>query len=104
MRSKRTPRYPLENSVRHIEKGRRAGNKVKLSTHFELAPGEGPKVHRTLAYNPDTDERLVEVGNLSERASECSPNTKPELSKAGHRPPPSSALKARPNAIIPSRL
>ena len=66
MRSKRERKYPLENAVRHIEKGRREGDKVKFSTHFELAPGEGPKVYRTLAYNPDTDERLVEVGNLSE--------------------------------------
>ena len=68
VRSKRTPRYPLENSVRHIEKGKKEGDKVKFSTHFEIAPGEGPKVYRTLAYNPDTDERLVEVGTLSEES------------------------------------
>ena len=66
VRSKRERKYPIENAVRHIEQGRREGNGTKFTTHFDLAPGEGPKVYRTLAYNPDTDERLVEVGTLSE--------------------------------------
>ncbi len=66
VKSKRERKYPIENAVRHIEKGQRSGDQVKFRTHFDMAPGEGPKVYRTLAYNPDTDERLVEVGNLTE--------------------------------------
>ena len=64
--SKRTPRFAIENPVRHIERGRREGDKAKFTNRFHLEPGDPPQVIRTLAYNPETDERLVEVGTLSE--------------------------------------
>ena len=66
VRSTRARKYPIENATRHIEKAVQVGEQVKFRTHFDMAPGEGAKVIRTLAYNPDTQERLVEVGYLTE--------------------------------------
>ena len=59
-------RFSIEDGVRHIEQGRREGDKVVLTTHFHLEPGDRPKIIRTLAYDSETDECLVEVGTLSE--------------------------------------
>ena len=68
VRSQRTRKYPIENAVRHIERGTKDGDKVVFTNRFHMEPGDAPKVIRTLAYNPETDERLVEVGTLSGEA------------------------------------
>lgn len=67
-RSTRARKYPIENAVRHIEKGRREGNNLTFTDRLHLEPGSPGKILRTVEVNPVTGERLGEVGTLTEEA------------------------------------
>ena len=59
-------RFAIEDGIKYVERRKWVGDRIRFTTHFHLEPGDGPKIARTLAYNPVTGERLVEVGTLSE--------------------------------------
>ena len=56
---------PITNSVRSIIQGTRIDGECLISYRMSLGPDEQPKIARTLAFNPNTCEELIEQGTLT---------------------------------------
>ncbi len=63
-------RFPIENGSREINHGEKVGDWCRFTTHLERAPGESPKILRTLAADYEECVELVEVGVLSTTGQE----------------------------------
>ena len=97
---------PIVNGVRRIIQGTRIDGECVIKYHMSLGPDEEPKVARTLAFNPNTCEELIEQGTLTSGQSsdaevraieEAIPASKPGLS-AG-----SEAYESSPASSLPSK-
>ena len=56
---------PITNGVRSIIQGTRIDGECVIKYRMSLGPDEEPKVARTLAFNPNTCEELIEQGTLT---------------------------------------
>ena len=56
---------PIVNGVRRIIQGTRIDGECVIKYHMSLGPDEEPKVARTLAFNPNSCEELIEQGTLA---------------------------------------
>ena len=56
---------PITNGVRSIIQGTRIDGECVIKYRMSLGPDEEPKVARTIAFNPNTCEELIEQGTLA---------------------------------------
>ena len=96
---------PIVNGVRRIIQGTRIDGECVIKYRMSLGPNEGPKVARTLAFNPNTCEELIEQGTLTSghgsdakvpTMKEAIPANKPGLS-AGSEAYESSSASSLPS-------
>ncbi len=61
-------RPPIENGVLRIIQGTQKDDACVFNRALSLSPNEQFKISRTLAFNPDTCQELIEVGTMSSEA------------------------------------
>ena len=93
---------PIKDAVRSIIQGTRIDGECVINYRMSIGADEQPKIARTLAFNPDTCEELIEQGTLASGDGPAEENDPQETGVPVPQPGTSSSQQAYNSASASS--